>query len=168
MIEPPVYRLRPPLRKPGQILGANSSQRSNTGVYEKPMSPAAPEVGAAPVASPSRVPPPPRGVSAAGAHPERVFLCCVCGERAVGHVPYGWLRLLRAVHPNSLPADRLLIRRDRKGRAKYADMQLGTFCRAECLELAMSGLIDLAQDLAARGVGMWPSDPIDLGAELTS
>jgi hypothetical protein len=163
MIESPIYRLRPPLRRPEPVLGTNSSQRSNTAaaqeppVFEKLTSPAASRVAATPDASPSRVPPsPPSSSSTATGHPERVFVCCACGKRAVGRIPYGWLRLLLAVHPGSLPAGRLLIRRDRKGRAKYADMLLGIFCGVDCLEPALSGLIDLAQDLAARGVGMRP------------
>jgi hypothetical protein len=173
MIESPAYKLRPPLRKPEPILCTKSSQRSNAAVtqasriYEKLTSSPAPEDPAVPGVSPSRVPPsPPSSISTANGPPERVFFCCVCGKRAVGRVPYGWLRLLRAVHPDSLPGDRLLIRRDRKGRAQYADMLLGTFCGAECMERSMSRLIDLAQDLAARGVGMRPVVPDELPPEL--
>jgi hypothetical protein len=167
VIESPVYKLRPPLRKPEPVQGMNSSQRW------KVVSPEASRVSAklssaAPDVSPSRVPPsPPNRISTANAHPERVFFCCVCGKRAVGRVPYGWLRLLRAVHPDSLPADRLLIRRDRKGRAQYADMLLGTFCGAECMERSISRLIDLAQDLAARGVGTRPLAFGELPPELS-
>jgi hypothetical protein len=83
-------------------------------------------------------------------------VCCACSKKALGRLPYGWLRLLLAVHPESLPADRLLIRRDRKGRARYADMLLVIFCGAGCMERAMMPLVDLVRDLAARDVGMRP------------
>jgi hypothetical protein len=163
MIESPRYTLRPPLRRLEPVLGTNSSQRSNTAaaqespVFEKLTSPAASQDAATPDASPSRVPPsPPNSISTANAHPERVFFCCVCGKRAVGHVPYGWLRVLRSVHPDSLASSCLLVRRDRRGRAKYADLMVGIFCSADCLEKSVSRLIDLVRDLAADGVGMQP------------
>jgi hypothetical protein len=172
MIESPVYRLRPPLRRSQPVLRATSSERSGVVIAAEASlleeAPAVtPTVGTTPDTSPSRVPPsPPKGVSTADAHPERVFLCCVCGKRAVGRVPYGWLRLLRSVHPDSMHPSCLLIRRDRRGRAKYADLLVCIFCGADCMEKAMSRVIDFVRELAAREVGMKPLSHGELVPEL--
>jgi hypothetical protein len=163
VIELPVYKLRPPLRKPDPTAHSDSSRRSSGAtvrpalIHDEPISPVETEVAVEPETSSARVPPsPPSHVSTASSQPERVFFCNVCGKRATGRVPYGWLRVLRSVHPDSLPPDRLLIRRNQNGRAIYADLLVGIFCSAECMERGTSRLGNLVRCLAARGVGMRP------------
>jgi hypothetical protein len=140
MIDLLPYKLRPPLREP--------------------VSEAQPEVAPSHNTSPSRIPPsPPKGISTDNTHPERIFVCCVCSKRAVGQLPYGWVRVLRSVHPKSLPLSGLLIRYDRKGRPKYADSVLGICCGADCMERVLARLTQVVRDLEARDVGMRPLAP---------
>lgn len=137
MIDVPAYKLRPPLRKPAPTTVS--------------------EVATAPGVSASRIPPlGSKGLSTANSRPGRMFFCSNCGKRAVGRVPCGWVRILRSVHPDSLSPSCLLVRHDRKGRPKYADLMLGMFCCADCMERALTNLIESFRDLDAREVGMRP------------
>jgi hypothetical protein len=140
MIDLPVYKLRPPLRGPVE-----------------PVLVAEPEVAPAPSTSSSRIPPsPPKGVSNNNTYPECVFVCCGCNKRAVGQLPYGWVRVLRRVHPKSVSLSGLLIRHHRKGRPKYANLLLGSFCGAACMERVLARLTQVVRDLEAGDVGMRP------------
>jgi hypothetical protein len=151
-------RLVPPLRRPEATPPRRVPPPQLNIVRAQPApAPSPREKGQliSPVASASSLPPPPpNGVTTGRAHPEREFFCRACDKRATGSVPFGWLRLLRSVHPDSLPAARLLIRRDHKGRAKYADQALGLFCSAECLAIAMPRLVDLVREFTEQGVGL--------------
>jgi hypothetical protein len=151
MIESPVYKLRPPLRKPELISQkiAWSAPKAKPTVQlpsdsQKHGPSAVTEVMTETAASSSRIPPsPPNVVRTANTQGGREFVCRGCRKRAIGHLPFGWLRLLRAVDPDALPAGRLLVRRNRKGQIFYADQPVGSFCSLDCLQqcLSSAGLV---------------------------